>query len=86
MWYWILFWHVSKKSIKDVCDNNERGKQGDKGGLKAWHIVLISIGSVLVVVVVVLIIWKFVISKKKNDIKNIGPLIGKNDENMKELS
>ena len=75
-----------KKCIKDACANNEGGEQSDKGGLKTWHIVLISIGSVLVVVVVVLIIWKFIISKKKNDINNIGPLIGKNDENMKELS
>ena len=75
-----------KKCIKDACANNEGGEQSDKGGLKTWHIVLISIGSVLVVVVVVIIIWKFVISKKKNDINNIGPLIGKNDENIKELS
>ena len=78
-----------EKCIKDSCTNNNGGddkKGGDGGGLKAWHIVLISIGSVLVVVVVVIIIWKFVISKKKNDINNIGPLIGKNDENMKELS
>ena len=81
-----------KKCIKDVCTNNDgKGsddkKGGDGGGLKAWHIVLISLGSVLVLFILLLIIRKFVIRKKKDDINNIaGPLIGKNDENMKELS
>ena len=50
-------------------------------------IALIVVGSVLVLVVIFIIIWKCVISKRQNNSDIIGSLVDhRNDDNMKELS
>ena len=59
--------------IKDICTEEDENK--NKGGLKAWHIILIVVGGVLLLLVIVFIILKCRKPKEEESTGETGPLI-----------
>ena len=73
-----FFDKYQNKCIKDVCteDGENNQEDGNKGGLKTWHIILIVGGAVLILLVIVLIILGCRKNKENESIgEETGPLV-----------
>ena len=67
---------LNKQEEKEK-DESKDEKEED-GGLEAWAIALIVVGSIILLVIILLIIWKLVFAKEHVDSEMIGSLVDKN--------
>jgi len=71
----ILITKVEEKSSSDEPEKE------DDGELEGWAIALIVVGSVIVLIIIFIIVWKCVLSKEHVDSEIIGSLVEKSKAN-----
>ena len=74
---------LNKQEEKEK-DESKDEKEED-GGLEAWAIALIVVGSIILLVIILLIIWKLVFAKEHVDSEMIGSLVDKNAQSGYQL-
>ena len=84
---------ISDSTYSDLTDSThhtdntpQEESTPEESGLQSWHIALIAVGGVLVIVIILLVLFKFVIQKGKNDTDITGSLVDSKESQMKELT
>ena len=85
--------NLSDSTYSDLTDSThhtdntpQEESTPEESGLQSWHIALIAVGGVLVIVIILLVLFKFVIQKGKNDTDITGSLVDSKESQMKELT